>query len=251
MNINTILGSKSGISQTFVNGLRIPSTKVVAGPCVVTGIKSMDKDGYWAIQLGLGTRTLKNTSKALQGHLKENIKEKKMPKYIREIRVDGQPEFKIGDVITVSDIFSVGDLISVTGISKGKGYAGVVKKHHFRGGPKTHGQSDRHRAPGSIGQTTTPGRVYKGKRMAGRMGTETVTIKNVHIIGIDKEKNEMLISSPIPGAPNAILTIIKLASGSLADLEHEVDAVVIEEAPAEEKGSGEKSDESKTEAPKE
>lgn len=211
----------------------------------------MDKDGYWAIQLGFGTRTLKNTSKALQGYLKDSIKEKKMPKYIREIRVDGQPEFKIGDVITLSDIFSVGDLISVSGISKGKGYAGVVKRHHFRGGPKTHGQSDRHRSPGSIGQTTTPGRVYKGKRMAGRMGTETVTIKNVHVIGIDKEKNEMLISSPIPGAPNAILTIIKLAAGSLADLEHEVDAVVIEDAPAEEKGNEEKSEESKTEAPKE
>ena len=255
MNINTILGSKSGISQTFVNGLRIPSTKVVAGPCVVTGIKSMDKDGYWAIQLGFGSRTGKNLSKALKGHLKHFLAKpdpalsgtarpssarqdkstqlQNYPKHIREIRVDSAPEFKVGDVITLSDIFSVGDLISVTGISKGKGHAGVVKRHHFRGGPKTHGQSDRHRAPGSIGQTTTPGRVYKGKRMAGRMGGETVTIKNVHVIGIDKEKNEMLISSPIPGAPNAILTIIKLAAGSLADLEHEVEAVVIEEAPAE------------------
>lgn len=247
--INTILGSKTDISQTFVNGLRIPSTKVTAGPCVVTGIKNMDADGYWAIQLGFSTRTLKNTSKALQGHLKEstnkqinkstNKEELRMPKYIREIRTKSEPEsvtgqtIKVGDVITVSDIFSVGDLISVSGISKGKGFAGVVKRHHFRGGPKTHGQSDRERAPGSIGQTTTPGRVYKGKRMAGRMGGETVTIKNVHVIGIDKEKNEMLISSPIPGIPGAILTIIKLASGSLTDLEHEVDAVVIEEAPAE------------------
>jgi len=251
MKINTILGSKTGISQTFVNGLRIPSTKVTAGPCVVTGIKSMDKDGYWAVQLGFGSKTSKNMSKALKSHLKHFLAKpdpalqdkvtqlQSYPKYIREIRTKSEPEFAIGDTITVSDIFSVGDLISVSGISKGKGYAGVVKRHHFRGGPKTHGQSDRERAPGSIGQTTTPGRVYKGKRMAGRMGGETVTIKNVHVIGIDKEKNEMLISSPIPGIPGAILTIIKIASGKLSDLEHEVDAVVISEEAVPEVKEGE------------
>lgn len=230
--VNSILGSKQGNSQTFVEGFRIPVTKVTAGPCVVTQIKNIDKDGYWAIQIGFSSRKAKNTSKPLQGHFK---KMKTFPRFVREIKVDSEPEFKVGDEIKASDIFSPGDVVSVMGISKGKGFSGVVKRHHFRGGPKTHGQSDRERAPGSIGQTTTPGRVYRGKRMAGRMGGEQVTVENLHVISVNSENGEMEISGQIPGTVGTLITINKIKSGSLKELEHEVVAQVVEEeAPKEE-----------------
>jgi large subunit ribosomal protein L3 len=141
--INTILGSKGVSSQTFIEGFRIPVTKVTAGPCFVTQIKKMESDGYWAIQIGFSSKKAKNTSKPLQGHLKANQKENRFPRFLQEIRVEKEPEVKVGDVINVSDIFNPGDIVAVTGTSKGKGFAGVVKKHNFRGGPRTHGQSDR------------------------------------------------------------------------------------------------------------
>jgi len=242
--INTILGSKTGSSQTYVEGFRIPVTKILAGPCVVTQIKKMDKDGYWALQLGYSLKKAKNTSKPLQGHLKETSKENKFPRFIREIRLETEPEVKVGDAINASDIFHAGDVVAVTGTSKGKGFAGVVKKHGFAGGPRTHGQSDRERAPGSIGQTTTPGRVYKGKRMAGRMGGERVTIKNLHVISINPETNEMEISGSIPGTPGSLISVRKIKSGSLKELEHETVAQIVEgEAPA---GEGENKEEGKT-----
>jgi len=238
--INTILGSKQGSSQTFVEGFKVPVTKVTAGPCVVTQIKNETRDGYWAIQLGYSSRKLKNTSKPLQGHLKSIIKEEKAPRFLREVKLEKEPEQKVGDEIKVSDIFRPGDVVSVTGISKGKGFAGVVKRHGFHGGPRTHGQSDRERAPGSIGQTTTPGRVYRGKRMAGRMGGERVTVKNLHIISVDPEKSEMEISGQIPGNFGGLIIIKKIKSGSLKELEHEVVAQVVEgEAPVEEVKPGE------------
>ena len=256
--INTILGSKGVSSQTFIEGFRIPVTKVTAGPCVVTQIKKMDKDGYWAVQLGFSSKRAKNTSKPLQGHLKTTSKEQKFSRYIREVRVEKEPEFKIGDTIKVSDIFNPGDVVAVTGISKGKGFAGVVKRHHFHGGPRTHGQSDRERAPGSIGQTTTPGRVYKGKRMAGRMGGEQSTIKNLHIISVNAESGQIEISGQVPGNPGSLVSIKKIKSGSLKELEHETVAQVVEgEAPAGEvtaEGAkpteGPKAEAPKAEAPK-
>jgi large subunit ribosomal protein L3 len=242
--INTILGSKGNSSQTFVEGFKVPITKVIAGPCFVTAIKSEERDGYHAIQVGFGMRKLKNTSKPLQGHLKENIKDNKAPRYLREIKIKKEAEVKVGDEIKVSDIFHAGDLISVTGISKGKGFASGIKKWGFHGGPRTHGQSDRERAPGSIGQTTTPGRVYKGKKMAGRMGGEQVTVKNLHVVSVNSETNEMAISGQIPGIPGGLITIKKLKSGSLKDLEHETVAQVVEgEAPA---GEGEEKKEETT-----
>ena len=201
----------------------------------MTQVKDQDRDGYWAIQLGYSLRKLKNTSKPLQGHLKSTIKEEKAPRFLREVKLDKEPVQKVGDEIKVSDIFNPGDVVSVTGISKGKGFAGVVKRHGFHGGPRTHGQSDRERAPGSIGQTTTPGRVYKGKRMAGRMGGVQVTVKNLHIISVNPETNEMEISGQIPGNSGSLITIKKIKSGSLKELEHEVVAQVVEgEAPVEE-----------------
>ncbi|HEX6976987.1 MAG TPA: 50S ribosomal protein L3 [Patescibacteria group bacterium] len=208
--INTILGSKVKMSQTFKEGSRIPVTQIVAGPCVVTQIKSDDKDGYWAVQLGFGEKKLKNTTKPMQGHFKEVIKGKTAPRYTREVRLNEKPEFKVGDQVKVSDIFVAGDIVSVTGISKGKGFAGVVKRWRFAGGPKTHGQSDRQRAPGTIGQGTTPGRVYKGKHMGGRMGHETVTVKNLKVVEVDAEKNEVGVSGPIPGRPGSLVIIKRL-----------------------------------------
>lgn len=256
--INTILGSKGVSSQTFVEGFKVPVTKVTAGPVVVTHIKNEEKDGYWAIQLGYSSRKLKNTSKSLQGHLKKSTNNQinqstNFSRYLREVRVEKEPEQKVGDVITVTEIFKPGDVVSVSGVSKGKGFAGVVKRHGFHGGPRTHGQSDRERAPGSIGQTTTPGRVYKGKRMAGRMGGEQVTVKNLHVISVNPETNEMEISGQIPGTPGNLITIKKLKSGSLKELEHEVVAQVVEGvASAEDSATADqgKPAEAKSEAPK-
>lgn len=242
--INTILGSKQGSSQTFVEGFRVPVTKVAAGPCVVTQIKNMGSDGYWSVQLGFGNRKAKNTSKSLQGHLKQSqkaeVKNQNFPRFIREIRVDKEPEVKVGDAIKASDIFHSGDIVSVAGTSKGKGFAGVVKRHGFHGGPRTHGQSDRERAPGSIGQTTTPGRVYRGKRMAGRMGGESVTIKNLHIVSVNPETDEIEVSGQIPGSIGSLVLINKIKSGSLKELEHDtVSQTVVEGAPsAPEEGAG-------------
>lgn len=201
------------MGQAFVRGIRIPITKVLAGPCVVTQVKNRDKDGYWAVQLGFGQRKIKNLSKPLQGHLKKITNYKlqipNFSRYLREVRLDKEPEQNVGDQIKASDIFKVGDMVSVTGTSKGKGFAGVVKRWHFAGGPKTHGQSDRQRAPGSIGQGTTPGRVLKGKKMAGRMGMDRVTLKSIHVISVDPEKNEISLSGPIPGSFGSFLLLTK------------------------------------------
>lgn len=256
--IHTILGSKGVNSQVFLQGFRIPVTKVVAGPCVVTQIKRMDTDGYWAVQLGFGTRRSKVTSKPLQGHFKKTQKEDKTqtnyPRHTREVRLDKEPEFKVGDTINVADILRPGDVVAVTGVSKGKGFAGVVKRHGFRGGPRTHGQSDRERAPGSIGQTTTPGRVYRGKRMAGRMGGEQVTVSNLHVVSVNKDTGEVEISGQVPGTVGTLLTVRKIKSGSLKELEHEVVAQVVEGEPEEGGKEGEsvseKSEEPKAEEPK-
>ena len=230
--IKTILGSKGKMGQTYISGTRVPVTCISINPSVVTQVKTSEKDGYWGIQLGFGNRRIKLTSKPLQGHLKKITNDKlqmtNLPKYLKEVRLKEKTELNVGDSLKASDIFGVGDKIAVTGVSKGKGFAGVVKRWHFAGGPKTHGQSDRQRSPGSIGQTTTPGRVYKGKHMAGRMGGGRVTIKNLHVISIDPEKNEMFISGAIPGKFGDLLRITKISEGSLKGLEHEVIAQVVE-----------------------
>lgn len=226
--VKTILGSKGKMGQTYVSGTRVPVTSISITPSVVTQVKTSEKDGYWGIQLGFGNRRIKSTSKPLQGHLKKTSTKEFSPKFLREIRLEKESEVNVGDQVRASDIFKVGDKIAVTGTSKGKGFAGVVKRWHFAGGPKTHGQSDRQRSPGSIGQTTTPGRVYKGKHMAGRMGNDRVTIKNLHVISIDPEKNEMLVSGAIPGKFGDLLRITKISEGSLKELEHEVVAQVVE-----------------------
>ena len=202
-----ILGRKVGMTQIFdEKGEVVPVTIIEAGPCFVTQKKTMDKDGYAAIQLGFEETKPRRLTKGQQGHLAKN----KLPplRRLREIRLKEEEldRYEEGQKILVS-IFAVGDLVDVTGVSKGRGFAGVVKRHGFRGGPRTHGQSDRVRAPGSIGAGTTPGRVYKGLRMAGRMGNQRVTVQNLRVMMVDAERNLLAVKGGVPGAKNGLLLI--------------------------------------------
>ena len=210
--MNTVLATKQYMSQVFsTDGVRLPVTVVRSGPHTVVSTKTQEKDGYWAMQFGFGERKIKGLTKPRIGHLKGALKEdKKAPRFLREVRLEKDSGFKVGTTVNPAEVLDVGDLVNVTGVSKGKGFAGGVKRHGFHGGPKTHGQSDRHRAPGSIGQTTTPGRVYKGKRMAGRMGGEQNTIKNLVVLKVDEKSGEILLSGLIPGAPGALLILKKV-----------------------------------------
>ena len=218
------------MSQSFIDGRRVTVATITAGPCVVTQVKNLTRDVYWALQLGLGSKSLKNITKPQQGHLKNFTKDNKAPRFLREIRFTEEPAYKVGDEIKASDIFSLGDMVSVTGISKGKGFAGGVKRYHFHGGSQTHGQSDRPRAPGAVSSGTTPGRIRKGKRMAGHMGTERKTIKNLQVIALRPEINEIDLSGPIPGTPGNLVILNKLHAGKLEGLQ-EVQAQVVEGKP--------------------
>lgn len=201
--IEGIIGRKIGMTQVFGDDSTVaPVTAIEAGPCFVTQIKRAEKEGYDAIQLGFGE------AKRLNSPEKGHLKKLGMLKHLREFAALDIASIQVGQVVDVS-IFKPGDLVDVTGISKGKGFAGVVKRHHFAGGPKTHGQSDRHRAPGSIGATTTPGRVLKGMRMAGHMGNERVTVRHLKVIEADAERNLLLVRGAVPGARNGLVTIRK------------------------------------------
>ena len=202
-----IIGKKIGMTQLFQeSGETVAVTAIQAGPSVVTQIKSRDRDGYDAIQVGFIENKVKQSqlSSPEMGHLRglENVR------YLREFRTDDISSVKRGDKVDVG-FLKHGDLVNVTGLSKGKGFAGVVKRHHFAGGPKTHGQTDRHRAPGSIGATTFPGRVLKGKRMAGHMGNRRVTARNLEVIQADPERNLLLVKGTVPGADGGLLVIEK------------------------------------------
>ncbi len=206
--VSSLLGTKIGQSQAFTQeGKRIPVTHIQAGPCWVIAIT--DAGSYQSLQLGFGSR--KNLTKALSGHIKKTGLDIK-PRFLREIRITDAASIEgliPGSEVTVGNVFAPGDVIRVTGISKGKGFAGVVKRHGFRGGPRTHGQSDRERAPGSIGQTTTPGRVYRGKRMAGRMGHETVTSRGLRVVSVDPQKHILTVKGLVPGAKKGLLIVSK------------------------------------------
>lgn len=226
-------------------GRRVGATVVGVDSNFVTQIKSKDKDGYEAVQLGMGTK--KSVKKPQIGHAKKAGLDQKI-RWFREVPIQGDPSTTLGTMqpgqeIKVGQVFSVGDSVKVTGISKGKGFQGGVKRYNFAGGPKTHGQSDRHRGPGSIGAGTTPGRVYKGKRMAGHMGVDTVSVRGLEVIAINKEKNEMTIKGSIPGFSDGLITITKLGRtrGYTPPPEEKEDEeeVVVEEIKAEE---GESSD---------
>lgn len=198
-----IIGKKLGMSQVFREDGRVEAvTAVEAGPCRVIQVKTAAKDGYNAVQLGFAESKRINSPE--RGHLKGlgNFR------HLREFRLDDVADIQVGDTVDVS-LFTPGEKVDVIGTSKSKGFAGVVKRHGFRGGPKTHGQSDRHRAPGSIGATTTPGKVFKGTRMAGRMGGDRVTARNLEVIRADPERNLLLVKGAVPGARNGLLLVRK------------------------------------------
>jgi large subunit ribosomal protein L3 len=200
---NAIFGRKVGMTQVFSAGGEARGVTVVeAGPCVVVQIKTQERDGYDAIQLGYGVR--KRVNDALKGHMKQLGQFR----YLREVRVDDPNDYTVGQTLGVEQ-FEEGEIVDVIGVSKGKGFAGGIKRYHFAGGPKTHGQSDRHRAPGSIGSGTTPGRVRKGLHMAGHMGDDKVTIKNLRVFDTDTARNVLLIEGAVPGGSNGLLRIRK------------------------------------------
>ena len=198
-----LLGKKIGMTQLFQeSGESLPVSILQVGPCFVTQIKTQEKDHYTALQIGF--EESRRLSKPERGHLKN------LPslKHLLEVRTSDVANFQVGQKLNLS-IFNVGDLVDVSGISKGKGTAGVIKRHHFKGGKKTHGQSNRMRAPGSSGATTTPGRVLKGLRKAGRMGNVRKTTLNLEVVQVDAERNLMAVKGSVPGATNGLLFIRK------------------------------------------
>ena len=199
------LGKKIGMTQIFrENGTVVPVTLIEAGPCVVTQVKTKDTDGYEAVQLGFGD--VKRPNKPMQGHLRPS----RASRYLREVKADDPSEYSVGQTVGV-DIFAEGEKVDVIGRSKGRGFAGTMKRHGFGGGPRTHGQSDRARAPGSIGGGTTPGKVFKGLKMAGHMGNRRITVKGLEIVGVDTDRNILIVKGGIPGAPNSLVQIRRTA----------------------------------------
>ncbi|MDR1522505.1 MAG: 50S ribosomal protein L3 [Endomicrobium sp.] len=202
--LKSIIGKKVGMSQVFDDkGNLIPVTVVEAGPCIVTNVRTVEKDGYSAVQLGFGSVKEKNLNKSLKGFFKENNVEPK--KFIKEFRVQDAKEFSIGQEIK-ADIFKAGDYVDVCALTKGKGYAGVIKRHNFGMQPTTHGQSDRTRARGSSGGQG-PQKVLKGMRMSGHLGNEYVTIQKLRIVNVDVQKNVLLIKGAVPAVKRGTLFI--------------------------------------------
>jgi large subunit ribosomal protein L3 len=201
MPLEGLIGKKLGMTQLFDDsGVIHAVTVVAAGPVVVTQVKTASKEGYDAVQVGYGEK--KRPNKPMKGHFNK-LGDFRM---LREFKVLGDGEYSLGDNVGI-EIFNEGDLVDVTGVSRGRGFAGGVRRHGFHGGPKTHGQSDRHRAPGSIGSGTTPGRVLKGQKMAGHMGAEQVTAKNLKVLAKDEGKGLLLIAGAVPGATNGTVTV--------------------------------------------
>jgi large subunit ribosomal protein L3 len=200
-----LLGKKLGMTQVFdERGEIIPVTAIEAGPCYVTQKKTVERDGYTAVQLGFEEVKPGRLNKPKLGHLAKN----NLPslRHLREFRVDDHADLDEGQKLDAS-VFEVGDCVDVTGISKGRGFAGAVKRHGFSGGPKTHGQSDRWRAPGAISAGSTPGRVFKGLRGPGRMGNEQVTVQNLEVVLVDPERNLLAVKGAVPGARDGLLII--------------------------------------------
>lgn len=198
-----LLGRKIGMTRIFdERGQVVPITVIEAGPCYVTQIKTAEKDGYNAIQLGFGA--VKRVNKPTRGHL-----DRVSPlRHFRELRTDEISRYEVGQTLDVS-VFKVGELVDVIGVSKGRGFAGVMKRHGFAGGPATRGQSDRQRHPGSIGASNTPGWVEKGRRMAGHMGSARATVMNLKVVLVDPERNLLAVEGGVPGAAQGVLFIRK------------------------------------------
>ena len=204
-----LIGRKLGMTSVFAeDGTNIQCTLIEAGPCYVTAVKTKEDDGYSALQLGFVERKEKRLAKPQA----KNFKKRNLPalRFLKEIRdYENGAELKVGDVLK-ADMFTAGDSVKITGTSKGKGFQGVVKRHGFGGGSVTHGQSDRLRAPGSIGASSYPSRVFKGQRMAGRTGGTRITVRNLKIVKVIPESNLLLVKGAIPGAPSGIVEIYKL-----------------------------------------
>ena len=216
-----LLGTKVGMAQVFdASGVVTPVTIIQAGPCYVTQVKTEKNDGYTAVQIGFSEIAEKRLSKGQQGHLgllnkgKGRKKAQNIPalRYLREFRTKDAADHTVGQTLTVEQ-FEIGERVDVTGKTKGKGFAGAVKRYGFGGGVKTHGQSDRWRAPGSIGGTSGTGHVFKGKRMPGRMGNDRFTAQNLEVIRVDAERNLIAVKGPVPGAKGALVVIRKAAKG--------------------------------------
>lgn len=205
--VNGMLGKKVGMTQVFDDsGAAIPATVVEAGPCPIVQVKTEDTDGYHAVQLGFGDRRENQINQPEMGHFKKaNINPHR---FLRELRVDGTEELSVGSALDTG-VFSAGDFVDVTGTSKGRGFAGVVKRWGFAGGKKSHGGEKDHRRPGSIGHSAAPSRVFKGKKMPGRQGGRQVTIQNLQVVQADSERNLLVIKGAIPGPPNGLLIIKK------------------------------------------
>ncbi len=202
--VTTILGRKLGMTQVWSEDDKlIPVTVIEAGPCVVTQVKTPKTDGYSAVQIGFGEIAERKVNKPMTGHFEKAGVEPK--RHLTEVRTDEAASFKAGDTITVEH-FAESKTVHVTGVSKGKGFAGVMKRHNFSGGRGGHG-SHSHRIPGSIGQCATPSRVFKGKKLPGHMGSETVTVKNLDVVRIDAEQNLLIVKGAVPGAKGALLTV--------------------------------------------
>ena len=205
--LSGIIGKKLGMSQLFdEGGMVVPISAIQVGSCTVVQVKTQERDGYQAVQIGFGQK--KRANKPEKGHL-NGLGPFRL---LREFRVDDASVFQPGQTVDVS-MFSEGDLVDVTGRSRGMGFAGGVKRYHFHGGPKTHGQSDRHRAPGSIGAGTTPGRVVKGHRMAGHMGDRRVTVQNLRVIRVDSDMGLLLVKGAVPGSKNGIVSVQRADKG--------------------------------------
>jgi large subunit ribosomal protein L3 len=202
--VTTILGRKLGMTQVWSEDDRLlPVTVIEAGPCVVTQVKTDKTDGYRAIQIGFGDIAERKVNKPMKGHFDKARVEPK--RFLTEIRVGEEDSFKVGSTISV-DAFAEAKSVHVTGVSKGKGFAGVMKRHNFKGGPGGHG-SHSHRVPGSVGQCATPSRIFRGKKMPGHMGSEVVTVRNLDVVKIDSEQNLLIVKGAVPGGKGALLTI--------------------------------------------
>jgi large subunit ribosomal protein L3 len=214
MSVEGIIGRKVGMTQVYADdGRAIPVTVIAAGPCVVVQRKSKDKDGYTSVQLGLvEDRKVKRVTKAMKGHFEKTGQGQPPCRVIREVRIPDGDEAKVGDKVSVAQ-FAPGDRITVVGISKGKGFQGVVKRHHFRGGAATHG-SMFHRAPGSIGSSAFPSRVLKGMRAGGHMGMDQVTVKNLTVVKVDADNNTLVVKGAVPGGGGGLLMIRKALKAS-------------------------------------
>ncbi|OGO61283.1 MAG: 50S ribosomal protein L3 [Chloroflexi bacterium RBG_19FT_COMBO_49_13] len=199
-----LIGKKIGMTQIFVEGRALPVTLIEAGPCYVTQVRLPSKDGYSAVQLGFEEVRPKILTGGQLGHLKRNT----LPplRFLREFRVK-DPEVSEGDPVNVSQVFSTGDFVDIVGTSKGRGFQGGVRRYHFKGAHKTHGTSDRERAPGSRGSTTTPGRVYKGARGPGHMGNRRITVQNLKIVLIDQDRNLIGVNGAVPGPKGSVVEI--------------------------------------------